>query len=185
LAEGGVETEVKIAVPDPSAERAALQRIGAELVRDREFEDNVLYDDAGGRLAAQGAVLRVRQVGERGVLTFKGPRHLSAAGVKSRMELETRVETPERLREILAALGYQPRFRYQKYRETWRYGGCEIVVDETPIGVFLEIEGAEADIHRAAQALGHGPGAYLTESYVALFFARGGRGDMVFADRQS
>jgi adenylate cyclase class 2 len=185
LAEGNVETEVKIEVPDPASARDALGRAGAELVRARELEDNVLFDDAQGALSRRGVVLRVRQVGDAGVLTWKSDRRVSEGGVKSRREVEVRLDAPGHMREILGELGYVQGFRYQKYRETWRHGGCEIVVDETPIGTFLEIEGAEADIHTSARALGYGPGAYLTESYVALFFARGGRGDMVFADRRS
>jgi adenylate cyclase class 2 len=184
LAEGGVETEVKIEVPDAATAQEALRRIGAQLVRARELEDNLLFDDAQKALSRRGIVLRVRQVGETGVLTYKSDRRVSAGGVKSRREVEVRVDAPGRLREILGELGFVHGFRYQKYRETWRYGGCEIVVDETPMGTFLEIEGAEADIHAAAQALGYGREAYLTESYVALFFARGGRGDMLFADNR-
>ena len=44
-------------------------------------------------------------------------------------------------------------FRYQKYRESYRWRDVEIVVDETPIGTFLEIEGPVATIHaRRARA---------------------------------
>ena len=55
------------------------------------------------------------------------------------------------------------------------------MVDETPIGDFLEIEGDADGIHRAAAALGFAPADYVTDSYVTLFFAAGRQGDMVFA----
>jgi adenylate cyclase class 2 len=55
-----------------------------------------------------------------------------------------------------------------------------VVLDETPVGTYLEIEGPLETIHRAARALGRGPEDYLTDSYAALFFAAGGAGDMVF-----
>ena len=48
-------------------------------------------------------------------------------------------------------------FRYQKYRESYHWRDVEIVVDETPIGTFLEIEGPVSTIHEAARALGRGP----------------------------
>ncbi len=54
------------------------------------------------------------------------------------------------------------------------------MLDETPIGIFLEIEGDAAGIHAAATALGFGPEDYLTDSYAALFRASGGTGDMLF-----
>ncbi len=71
-------------------------------------------------------------------------------------------------------------FRYQKYRETYHWRDVEIVVDETPIGTFLEIEGPPATIHEAARALGRARADYIAESYAALFLASGGTGDMVF-----
>ena len=81
---------------------------------------------------------------------------------------------------IFAGLGLGPVFRYQKYRETYAWEDVEIVVDETPIGTFLEIEGPLAGIHKAAAVLGHGPNDYVTDSYAALFLAAGGTGDMIF-----
>ena len=83
--------------------------------------------------------------------------------------------------QILGAVGFHPTFRYQKYRETWVSEGAEIVIDETPVGTFLEIEGTPAAIHRTAAALGYARGDYITDSYVGLFLAAGGRGDMVFS----
>ena len=53
-------------------------------------------------------------------------------------------------------------------------------MDETPIGTFLEVEGDAEGIHAAASAMGFGPSDYLTDSYVGLFLASGGKGDMVF-----
>ena len=55
-------------------------------------------------------------------------------------------------------------------------------MDETPIGIFLEIEGDAEGIHAVAAELGFSPSDYVTESYVGLFFAEGGQGDMVFPE---
>ena len=173
------ETEVKLRVASAEAAREALRRVGAELVRERHFEDNVLFDDERGTLRASGTVLRLRQTHYNSVLTFKGPRAIED-GVKSREERETAVESPEQVRAILGNLGYRPLFRYQKYRESWTHRGQEIEVDETPIGDFLEIEGDPEGIHAVAAELGFSPSDYVTESYVGLFFAGGGQGDMVF-----
>jgi len=173
------ETEVKLRIADAGAAREALRRLGAQLVRDRHFEDNLLFDDARGSLRETGTVLRLRRTPRGGVLTFKGPRE-GQEGVKSREERETSVDEPEAVRAILKRLGYRPVFRYQKYRESWTYRGQEIEVDETPIGAFLEIEGDADGIHAVAAALGYGRRDYVTESYVGLFLAGGGKGDMVF-----
>ena len=124
-------------------------------------------------------MLRLRETPHGGVLTFKGPREIES-GVKSREERETSVADPGEARAILERLGYRPLFRYQKYRESWTHRGQEIEVDETPIGDFLEIEGDAEGIRAVAAELGFSPPDFLAESYVGLFFAGGGRGDMVF-----
>lgn len=176
---GPVESEVKLRIARPQDARAALARIGAERVRPRHFEDNVLFDDAASSLASGGRALRVRRTDRGGVLTYKGPR-TDREGVTTRPELETTVGDAETLQAVLQALGFRPVFRYQKYREVYRWNGVEIVVDETPIGSFLEIEGPVAAIHDAAAALGYSPADYVRDSYAALYFAGGGRGDMMF-----
>lgn len=173
------ETEIKLRLPEARAGRDALVAAGASLVHPRELEDNLLFDDARGALRAAGGVLRLRRTPRGGLLTFKGARRI-VEGLKTREEIETHVEDPEALQLLLERLGFRPVFRYQKYRETWSFSGQEVVVDETPIGDFLEIEGEAEGIHRAASALGFSPADYVTESYVALFFAAGGKGDMVF-----
>ena len=173
------ETEVKLRVRDVAAAREAVRAIGARLARPRHFEDNVLFDDAGGSLRASGTVLRLRRTRHGAVLTFKGPREIEG-GVKSREERETTVGDAHELQAVLHGLGYRPQFRYQKHRETWTHRGQEIEVDETPIGAFLEIEGDREGIEAVAAQLGYTAQDYVSDSYVGLFFAQGGEGDMVF-----
>jgi len=174
-----IETEVKIRVAEAGAARAALAALGATCVRPRCFEDNLLLDDAAGSLRGSGSLLRLRRTPEQAVLTFKGP-CLPDESVKSREEIEASVADAVAIQAILERLGLRPVFRYQKYRETWVWKDVEIVVDETPIGTFLEIEGSKQGIQGAARALGHGPEELLTASYAGLFWAAGGQGDMVF-----
>jgi adenylate cyclase class 2 len=101
-------------------------------------------------------------------------------GVKTREERETSVGDADTADALLQGLGFRAVFRYQKYREAWALGGTEVVVDETPIGSFMEIEGEIAAVRGVASSLGFVPGDYIAESYVALFFAAGRTGDMVF-----
>jgi adenylate cyclase class 2 len=173
------ETEVKLRVADVAAARQALRALGARLARPRHFEDNVLFDDATGSLRARGSVLRLRRAGASCLLTFKGPREVTG-GVKSREERETEVADADALDGILLRLGFRPVFRYQKYRESWTHLGQAVEVDETPIGAFLEIEGDREGIVAVAGQLGYTAQDYVSDSYVGLFFAGGGVGDMVF-----
>jgi len=175
-----VESEIKLRAKGPDAARAVVSGLGARLVRARHFEDNVLLDDERGRLRSGGRVLRLRRTPDGSRLTFKGPR-LDSGEVKARQEIEVSVGEPDLLQSLLAALGLRPVFRYQKYRETYSWKDVEIVVDETPVGTYLEIEGPVEGIHAAAAALGYERADYVTDSYATLFFAAGGRGDMLFS----
>ena len=173
------ETEVKLRIAGPEEARAALGRLGATRVRERHFEDNLLFDDAAASLRARGAIVRLRRTEGYATLTYKGERRV-VEGAKCREERETRVDDADVLQAVLEAAGLRPVFRYQKYRETFAWRGAELVVDETPIGTFLEIEGDLGKIHAAAAALGYTPADYIADSYAALYFASGRTGDMVF-----
>jgi adenylate cyclase class 2 len=72
---------------------------------------------------------------------------------------------------ILRTLGFAPTFRYEKYRAEWSDGTGHVVLDETPIGNFGEIEGRPRWIDRTARALGIGRGDYITQTYAPMFFA--------------
>ena len=177
-----IENEVKLRVEDRAAVREKLAAVGATLARARHFEDNILYDDGQHSLRGRGVVLRLRHNDQGTRLTVKGPKR-EVQGVKARTEAEVTVSDGETAETILRLLGYEPVFRYQKYREVWRWREAEIVVDDTPVGTYLEIEGPLETIHAAARELGRGPGDYLLDSYAALYVMAGGSGDMVFPDR--
>ncbi|MET0553156.1 MAG: class IV adenylate cyclase [Vicinamibacteria bacterium] len=177
-----VEREVKLRFADAAAARAAVAAAGARLVRARHLEDNLLVDDGAASLKARGSALRIRRTDDAhaAVLTYKGRAETDASGQKARPEAEVDVSSADTAQQMLLALGFAPAFRYQKYREVWEWDAVEIVVDETPVGVFVEIEGEADAIDRAARALGRSADDYLTASYAELFRAQGGRGDMVF-----
>ena len=105
--------------------------------------------------------------------------------IKSREEIETTVGDPDVAERVVTSLGYHRRFRAQKYREEYRVGDAHVAVDETPMGVFVEIEATPETIDGVASALGRSPADYRLESYPALWAAwcrAHGRafGDMLF-----
>ncbi len=102
------------------------------------------------------------------MLTLKGPPSYPG-GVKTREELETVVEDGEAVAAILERLGFAPRVRYEKDREVWRFEGAEVALDHTPMGDFVEIEGAGDEIPELAGRLGLDPGAAVRGSYVTLW----------------
>jgi adenylate cyclase class 2 len=166
----GLEIEAKLRVKDRAALEAALERLGA--VRGpAEHEANTLFDDEARSLARGGEALRVRDTEGRGLLTFKGKASVER-GVKARKEVESEVGSPAVVAEILGALGLAPRFFYEKRRTVWRFADPArplVVVDETPIGLFAEIEGTDASVRALAKELGVAEAELLHDSYVALY----------------
>ena len=84
--------------------------------------------------------MRLRRAAGRAILTYKGPARFQD-GVKTREEREIEVSDPAEAEGILAGLGLERRFRYEKRREEWDFDGCVVALDETPIGTFVEVEG--------------------------------------------
>lgn len=165
------ETEVKIRLSNRAAILESLKRAGFTVSVPRQFESNTLYDTNEGALRKKGMLLRLRQVGEDYVITWKGPNQ--SGPHKSRPELETSVGSVETLDRILVQLGYGPMFRYEKYRTEFsaKDGSGVVTVDETPIGDFLELEGPGDWIDRIASELGFGQKDYILDSYGTLYVA--------------
>jgi adenylate cyclase class 2 len=180
-----LEREIKLRFDSADQARARVQAIGATPLRGRRLQEDALLDTPDGQLSGRRCALRVRHDGGHGVLTFKGPPQ--PGPMKLRDEYETPVGDARALLSILRALGFDVSFRYEKYREEFAVPEVVIAIDETPIGVFVEIEGGETAIDRAARTLGKGPADYITASYRTLFVAHreghGGLGEhMVFPD---
>jgi len=126
-----------------------LPQLGAVHAGD-EFEQNTLY--AGKNFNRNDAVIRLRRVGDRSILTFK-KRFKSSAKIKRQLEEETEVGNPGALEAILRELGLTPSLVYEKRRQTWKVTDTEIVLDELPFGLFMEIEGPAKEIRRLEKAL--------------------------------
>jgi adenylate cyclase class 2 len=182
---GNVEREIKLRFETPDAARQAVLRLGATTLRGRRLQEDALLDTPDGALKRRGCALRVRAEAGRHFLTFKGPVQPSA--MKLRAEIETVIGDADPVTHILEELGFQVWFRYQKYREEFSHGDVTIAIDETPLGTFVEIEGADAGIRAAAESLGRSERDYVVSSYRTLFLAecekRGvAPSDMLFAE---
>src|SRR6266436_406621 len=161
------EIEIKFRIEDLPALTRALKQSGFKRLTRSTHEMNSLYDLPGQKLRKRGELLRLRKYGETWVLTHKAKgktgRH------KVRVELETRVDDGEQMDAILHALGFAPTFRYEKYRAEWSDGTGHVVLDETPIGNFGEIEGPPRWIDATARRLGIQRSNYIPQNYAALF----------------
>jgi len=167
MASGPTETEIKLPLPDKDAAVQRLLELGFTLKTARTFEANEIYDTTAANLRGSGCLLRVRVYGEQVVVTFKGASQTGRH--KVREEIETIVGSAEAMGRILNRLGYEIGFRYEKYRTEYKDGQGDAVIDETPIGNYLELEGAADWIDRIAAALGYRETDYITKSYGTLY----------------
>ena len=164
-----LEVEIKLPVSDLIATKEHITQLGWRPLTPRTFEINILLDLADSSLRNQGVVLRLRQYGDRAVLTYKGPGQ--DAKHKVREEFETSVGDLQTLQVILGHLGYHPTFRYEKYRTEFTDNTGHLTLDETPIGNFLELEGPPDWIDNQAARLGYSESDYITLSYGRLYAA--------------
>lgn len=162
-----IEHEVKLAFADLASARRAVAMAGAKLRTSRRLLDDALFDRADGALRRARTALRIRRDGERGVLTWKGP--VQPGPVKSREEIETAVDDPDALQTVIEALGFRPVFRSQKFREDYGLDALAITIDDTPMGVFVEIEGPPEGIPSVTSRLGLTPADFVLESYATLW----------------
>jgi adenylate cyclase, class 2 len=193
------EIEIKLRVADIELLCRRLKQLHARQVVPRTFEVNILYDTLEQSLRHGGKLIRIRFENEcrikrssrsagpnSAILTFKGPapsprgprtsaaRPIQRSRFKIRKEIEVTVNDGAQLAEILQGLGLRPSFRYEKFRTTYVLAGIEdlkLELDETPIGLFLELEGSERSIDCAAKLLGYARSDYVIQTYGALFIA--------------
>jgi adenylate cyclase class 2 len=169
------EIELKFPIPDIGVLQSRLRALGFHLDTPRTFESNNLYDTSTRSLRQAAQILRLRQYGPIWTLTHK--RHPEnedpTSRYKVRIETETTVEDGPALEEIFHQLGYNAVFRYEKYRTEWSpaelgHPGC-LVIDETPIGTWGELEGPTSWIDSTLDALSIDPATCTTDSYGKLF----------------
>lgn len=177
------EVEIKFKIENRMKLTSQLRSAGFRLLTKRTHEMNTLYDQPGHPLRQRGEVLRLRKYGKRWTITYKAKG--KAGRHKSRKEIETQLNDGECLDAILRAVGFSPSFQYEKFRSEWTDGKGHVVVDETPIGNFGEIEGPARWIDSVARRLQITPAQYITDSYAVLFLkwkeqSGSGATDMLF-----
>jgi adenylate cyclase class 2 len=201
------EIELKFPIHDLAGLQSRLPGLGFHLDTPRTFEQNTLYDTSSRTLRAVKQILRIRHYGDLWIVTHKRPADPAADGdparsgdlvssrdaasYKVRIETETLLTDGPALAAIFHQLGFEPVFRYEKFRTEWSHTtptidgplftgaalpaelpiGRHLVLDETPIGDYAELEGPPAWIDRTLARLGVDPATCLTDSYGSLFLA--------------
>jgi adenylate cyclase class 2 len=164
-----LEVEIKLPVSSASRARFLLKTCGFGIRKPRVLESNSVLDDAKTTLRKRGLLLRVRRAGKVFTCTWKGA---EVPGThKRREEREFTVSDFGECIAVFNGLGYKESFRYEKYRTEFarpREPG-HVTLDETPVGVYLELEGPARWIDATAKRLGYARADFITMSYGALY----------------
>jgi adenylate cyclase, class 2 len=162
-----LEREIKLRFNSVEDARKAVLAAGCTPRLGRRLQADALLDSDDELLRRRRCVLRVRVENGKSRVTFKGP--VQPSTMKLREEYETLVGDGEVLLKIFEELGLHIWFRYEKYREEFSHDDVIVAIDETPVGVFVEVEGCERGIENAAAALGRSQADYILDSYRSLF----------------
>ncbi len=144
-----IEKKYRLSVEQSRQIAASLTQSDAEY-KGEDFETNTLY--GGEILDEKRAVLRVRRIADKTILTFK-QRIQNDDAIKHQIEHETVVENSKEIEKIIERLGFTKRLIYEKRRRTWKFRNVEVVLDELPFGLFMEIEGSHTEIKEAEMFL--------------------------------
>lgn len=176
-----IEIEKKYRLTEEQRERilADLQELKAKYTGE-DFEENTLY--GGGILDEQRAALRVRKIGNKTVLTYKR-RIQNNSEIKHQIEHETEVENAEEIENIIQCLGFEKSLVYEKRRKIWKFRNVEIVLDELPFGLYMEIEGSAMEIREAEMILGAEEFNVENETYPHLTMKSGKKKEKIIEAR--
>lgn len=181
------EIEIKLRITDIPELLRKIKKLHV-IPQPRLREQNILYDTPQSHLRRRKMLLRLRietpanhhapanPAKERVILTSKAPpqpqRNNRPSRYKIRAEREqvASISSPQ-YAKALTSLGFRPAFRYDKFRTTFRLQDLHLDLDETPAGVYLELEGTPKAIDRAAKALGFAKDQYLRATYWDLYVA--------------
>jgi adenylate cyclase class 2 len=171
------EREIKVAVADLDRVRERVRAAGGRLERAAAMESNWVFDRRGvppsGRLRTRRELLRLRTDGGGSRLTWKSAPEMRG-GVKERTEHEFAVDDPAAARLFLESLGFEVTARYEKVREGWLLLGCEVALDRTPVGDFVEVEQVDPNlaaggIERVCRRCGMDPERADPRDYLAIY----------------
>jgi adenylate cyclase class 2 len=175
-----MELEAKIAISDPeaSAIEKLLGTVGGQPIG-RYVETDRFFDFSDRRFKSADSAIRFRDRKNLATqesnyrLTFKGP--CREGPFKCRSEIEFPVEMPDQVDAFLQAIGLTCFACYTKYRNSWRWGDCDIEVDHLEgIGRFIEVEGpSEERIREVLSILNIADRPSIRESYLAMAIRHG------------
>ncbi len=146
-----LEVEIKAYCTDLAQIRNRVTEMGGEKISVRHDRDRY-FNHPSRDFALTDEAFRIRSIGEKCYLTYKGPK-LSTRS-KARVEEEVSVGDGNVAGRILQALSFEEVLIVEKKREVWKIGDIEICLDEIDgLGTFVELEFQAEEKERAEEEL--------------------------------
>jgi adenylate cyclase class 2 len=132
------EIEVKILEIDVEEIEKKLKKMEAEKVFEGEVV-SIYFDFPDKLLEREGKILRLRQKGDKVILTYKELISKDEAKIMDEYELE--VNDFESMKKMFEGVGLFPLYEFNKHRTTYKLNNTNFEIDKYPdIPAFLEIE---------------------------------------------
>lgn len=144
-----METEIEAKFPgvDADALRLVLKEKGAVLEHPEVLMRRKTYDYSDRRLNKIGGWIRVRDEGNKVMLSYKQLNDRTLHGTK---EVDVTVDNFDKTCQLLEAIGMVEKSYQETKREKWNYKGVEVTIDTWPwVPTFVELEGPTEELVRS------------------------------------
>ncbi len=116
------------------------------------MEKTIRYDNDDLKYSNNGIFIRTKS-GMKNVLTLKEIPTDSSNTSFERITTEIEVDNINKIGYILEKIGLTKKFIMEKYRLFFKYDNVDILIDELPFGIYLEIKGEDNEINRVTKML--------------------------------
>jgi len=172
-----IEIEVKVKADLKAIEKRLVEE-GANLVSE-ERQIDTYYSAPHKDFAQTDEALRLRSVGRKNTLTYKGPR----LGTVSKSRKEIVLSVPRKpIEELLGSLGFSKFGQVIKSRRNYELGSLSVSLDNVKnLGTFMEIEALaeerdfethERRVIELLEKLGFSQGEIIRQSYLELIYGK-------------
>ena len=147
-----IEVEVKARIESFDEMEESLKNIGAVKTK-TEFQQDIYFQSPIVDFAKTDEALRIRTADNDTFITYKGPKLNGAS--KTRKEVEMRIESSQKARDILEEIGFKPARTVRKRRKYYTLENFEISLDDVeglPPYMEIEIDLNEGEDYSDAQA---------------------------------
>lgn len=134
------EVEVKRSIRKVRSVETRILELGGELVSE-SLEEDLYLNHPCRNFSETDEALRIRRVGRRVYLTYKGSK-IGKKG-KVRVEKSVRVDSFKSTVEILQSLGFKSvGVPVKKFRKSYKVGDLKVNIDKVyGLGEYIEVEG--------------------------------------------